>query len=47
MKLPVEMTPRAIQALVWFLMAHEDDIEDSINDFGGLKVVYSEVVGDD
>ena len=46
-KLMIPMTPKGVQALVWYLMAHEDDITDSINDFGDLKIVYKEIIGDD
>lgn len=40
------MTPQCVKALVEYLIDHDDDINIGINDFGGLKIVFEELVGD-
>lgn len=46
MKVNIPMTPQCVKVLVEYLIDHDDDINIGINDFGGLKIVFEELVGD-
>ena len=46
MKIPLQLTPECIKALVEYLIDHDDDIEIGINDFNTLRIVYKELIGE-
>lgn len=41
----VELAVKSIESALEFIQAHADDIENDINDFGGLKPVLDMVTG--